>query len=170
MKRIVSDTSPLISLEKIDGGYKFFRQLYDKVLVPPAVLRELAAGPFENEEDYLSHFGIDDLLQVETPARFELDKPEHLDPGEREATALALEGDLPLQIEEEAGRTLAPELGIRISGIAGQILRAVREEIIDAGLANRMLVALKKKGRINQQVFENVKRAIDEEAYPAHCT
>lgn len=151
MKRIVSDTSPLISLEKIDGGYKFFRQLYDKVLVPPAVLRELAAGPFENEEDYLSHFGIDDLLQVETPARFELDKPEHLDPGEREAIALALEGDLPLQIEEEAGRTLARELGIRISGIDGQILRAVREEIIDAGLANRMLVALKKKGRINSR-------------------
>jgi predicted nucleic acid-binding protein len=164
VKRIVSDTSPLISLEKIDGGYELVRRLYDKVLVPPAVLRELAAGPFENEEAYLSHFGIDDLLQVETPERSELDKTEHLDPGEREAIALALECDLPLLIEEEAGRTLARELGIRISGIAGQILHAVREEIIGGDRANRMLIALKRKGRINQQVFESVKRAIDEEA------
>jgi len=164
VKRIVSDTSPLISLEKIDGGYKLFRRLYDKVLVPPAVLRELAAGLFENEEAYLSHFGIDDLLQVETPEHSEGEETEHLDPGEREAIALALEFDLPLLIEEEAGRTLARELGIRISGIAGQILQVVREGIIGADRANRMLGALKRKGRINQQVFESVKSAIDEEA------
>jgi predicted nucleic acid-binding protein len=164
VKRVVSDTSPLISLEKIDGGYTLFRQLYDTVLVPPAVLRELAAGPFESKEAYLSHFGIDDLLRVEMPERSERDKTEHLDPGEREAIALALEFDLPLLIEEEAGRTLARELGIRISGIAGQILQAVREEIIGVDRANRMLVALKKKGRINQRVFESVKSAIDEEA------
>lgn len=164
MKRIVSDTSPLISLEKIEGGYTLFRQFHDRVLVPPAVLRELAAGPLENEEAYLSHYGIADLLQVEMPERSELDKTEHLDPGEREAIALALECGLPLLIEEEAGRTLARELGIQISGIAGQILQAVRDEIIGADRANRMLVALKRKGRINLQVFESVQRAIDEEA------
>jgi predicted nucleic acid-binding protein len=164
VKRVVSDTSPLISLEKIEEGHTFLRQFHDEVLVPPAVLRELAAGPFENEEAYLTHFGIDDLLRVEMPERSEWDKTKHLDPGEREAIALALECDLPLLIEEEAGRTLAREFGIRISGIAGQILQAVREEIIGADRANRMLVALKRKGRINQQVFESVKRAIDEEA------
>ncbi len=164
MKRIVSDTSPLISLEKIEGGYTFFRRLYDRILVPPAVLRELAAGPFESEEEYLAHFGIEDLLQVEAPERSERAEAEHLDPGEREAIALALEFNLPLLIEEEAGRMLARELGIRISGIAGQILQAVRKGIISAGQANRILITLKRKSRINQQVFESVKRAIDEEA------
>jgi len=164
VKRVVSDASSLISLEKIDGGYTLFRRLYDRVLIPPAVLRELAASPFENEEAYLSHFGIDDLLQVETPARSELENTEHLDPGERGAIALALDFHLPLLIEEEAGRMLARELGIRISGIAGQILQAVREEITGADRANRMLVALERKGRINQQVFESVKKAVGGEA------
>ncbi|PSQ81571.1 MAG: hypothetical protein BRD46_01785 [Bacteroidetes bacterium QS_8_68_15] len=164
MKRIVSDTSPLISLEKIDGGYTFFRQRYDRVLVPPAVLRELAAGPFESEEAYLSHFGIDDLLRVEKPERSEREETEHLDPGEREAIALALEFDLPLLIEEESGRAIARELEIRISGIAGQLLRAVREEPVGTAQASRMLTELRRKGRINQQVFESVKRAVDEEA------
>jgi Predicted nucleic acid-binding protein, contains PIN domain len=163
VKRVVSDTSPLISLEKVDEGYKFLKQLYDRVLIPPAVLRELADGPFESMEAYLSHFGIDDLFQTETPKRPRRDETEHLDPGEQEAVALAEEFDLPLLIEEEAGRVVARTLGIRISGIAGQLLRAVREEVIGTAQANRMLTELKKKGRINQRVFERVKQAIDEE-------
>ena len=163
-RRVVSDTSPLISLEKIEGGYTFFGQLYDNVLIPPEVLRELAAGAFESGEAYLSHFGIGDLLQVEAPERSKWDATEHLDPGEQEAIELAVEFGLPLLIEEESGRTVAREIGINISGVAGQLLRAVREEIIGPDRASRMLAELKKKGRINQQVFEGVKRAIDEEA------
>ena len=164
MKRIVSDTSPLISLEKIDGGYPFFRQLYDSILVPPAVLRELAAGPFESEEEYLAHFEIEDLLQVGAPGHSGRAEAEHLDPGEREAIALALEFNLPLLIEEESGRAVAREFGIRISGIAGQLLRAVREETVGIPQASRMLAELRRKGRINQQVFESVKRAFEERA------
>ena len=58
MKRVVSDTSPLISLEKIEEGHTFLRQFYDEVLVPPAVLRELAAGPFENERQLRSLWNV----------------------------------------------------------------------------------------------------------------
>lgn len=163
-RRIVSDTSPLISLEKIDEGYAFIRQLYDIVLVPSAVLRELAAGPFDNEEAYLSHFGIADLLQVEEPEDSDRNDMDHLDPGEREAIALAVEYDLPVLIEEEAGRKVARELGIPISGIAGQILRAVREKVVGRPEARRMLGDLKEKGRINQRVFESVMAAVEEEA------
>lgn len=164
VRRIVSDTSPLISLEKIDGGYAFIRQLYDTVLVPPAVLRELATGPFDNEEAYLAHYGIAELLQVEEALDPERNETDHLDPGEREAIALAEEYDLPLLIEEEAGREVARELDIRISGIAGQILRAVREKVMGRPEARRMLGDLKEEGRINQQVFESVTAAVDEEA------
>lgn len=70
--------------------------------------------------------------------------------GAEEAIALALEFGIPLLIEGETGRTVARELEIRISGIAGQLLRAVREEMIGIGRASRMLAELKRKGRINQ--------------------
>lgn len=53
---IVSDTGPLISLEKITGGYRFIRCLYDRLVVPPAVMDELVAGPFETKEASLRHF------------------------------------------------------------------------------------------------------------------
>lgn len=52
-RSIVSDTGLLISLEKISGGYRFIRRLYDRLLVPPAVLKELAAWAFESEAAYL---------------------------------------------------------------------------------------------------------------------
>lgn len=44
MKCVVSDTGPLISLEKLEDGYLFMRQLYDRMLVPPAVMKELLQG------------------------------------------------------------------------------------------------------------------------------
>ena len=37
-QRIVSNTGPLISLEKLSHGYDFIRQLYEKLVIPPAVL------------------------------------------------------------------------------------------------------------------------------------
>ena len=42
--RIVSDTGPLISLERMTGGFPFIRRLYDRIIVPPAVLDELGFG------------------------------------------------------------------------------------------------------------------------------
>lgn len=41
-RRIVSDTGLLISLEKLSDGYRFIRLLYDRILIPAAVLHELA--------------------------------------------------------------------------------------------------------------------------------
>jgi hypothetical protein len=43
-RRIVSNTGPLISLEKLRQGYDFIRQLYDTIIIPPGVLDEVAAG------------------------------------------------------------------------------------------------------------------------------
>lgn len=50
LRQIVSDTGPLISLEKITGGYRFIGRLYDRLIVPPAVIDELVAGQFETKE------------------------------------------------------------------------------------------------------------------------
>lgn len=105
-RRVVSDTGPLISLEKITGGYRFIRRLYDRLLVPPAVLKELAAGAFESEAAYLKHYDIGDLIEVRAPSQPE---PEgavtrHLDEGERRVIHLALESRTPA-FDRGAGRT-----------------------------------------------------------------
>lgn len=102
MRRIVADTGPLITLEKLPDGYAFIRLLYDRIVVPAAVLKELVAGQFTDAAAYVSHYGIGDLLEVsrsvEVPAGLS-----HLDAGEREAISLALHSDA-------VRRALAPAL------------------------------------------------------------
>jgi len=60
-QRIVSNTGPLISLEKLSHGYDFIRRLYEKLIIPPAVLDEVAEGQFANPQEYLQHYDIIDL-------------------------------------------------------------------------------------------------------------
>ena len=164
-KRIVSDTGPLISLEKITGGYLFIRRLYNRLIVPPAVLLELAAGAFESEAAYLRHYEIEDLIAVQSPSEVEAENmaARPLDEGERQAIRLARELGLPLLIEEQAGREVAREMAVPISGIAGQLLRAVRKQAVVPEEAEGMLVQLRAAGRINRQVFEAVRCAMGEE-------
>ena len=65
VRRIVSNTGPLISLEKLRQGYDFIRQLYDTIIIPPSVLDEVAEGQFSTPQAYLQHYGIVDLIEVQ---------------------------------------------------------------------------------------------------------
>ncbi|WP_420456311.1 hypothetical protein [Rubrivirga sp.] len=158
-RRVVSDTGPLISLEKLPDGHRLIRTLYDSVLVPPAVLDELAHGLFESPDAYLDHYGIRSLVDVVAPPA-EAPGVERLDRGERDAISLALDRGLPLLIEEEAGRTVSRQLGIPISGIAGQVLKARRRRLLTRADAERMLLVLFESGRINRRVYDGVGEAI----------
>ena len=53
MRQIVSNTGPLISLEKLSQGYDLIRGLYDKLIVPRVVLEEVAAEQFATPDEYL---------------------------------------------------------------------------------------------------------------------
>ena len=165
LPQIVCDTGPLISLEKLTGGYRFIGRLYDRLLIPPAVMKELVAGQFETTDAYLRHFEAEDLVVVEpvSNAGTVEKKTTSLDQGERQAIQLAFERGLPLLIEEEAGRAVARELGIPISGIAGQLLKSVREDVILADEAKSKLTELWRAGRINRHIFEAVSAAIENE-------
>ena len=152
-RETVSDTGPLITLEKLGDGFRFIRLLYDKIIIPHAVLDELAQGQFLSPQAYLEHYEIKDLLEV-VEAQGDLKVPgiEVLDTGERQAIQTALERRLPLLIEEEAGRQCARSLGLQISGIAGQIVKAFRAGLISSNEAEDKLQELFKAGRINRKI------------------
>ena len=152
-REIASDTGPLITLEKLSDGYRFIRLLYDRIIIPRTVLDELAQGQFVSPQAYLEHYGIEDLLEVaETRGDLEVPGVELLDVGERGAIQTALERGLPLLIEEEAGRQCARSLGLQISGIAGQIVKAFRAGLISGSEAQDKLRELFRAGRINRKI------------------
>jgi len=154
-RRIVSNTGPLISLEKLRQGYEFIRQLYDTIIIPPGVLDEVAEGQFVAPHAYVQHYGIVDLIEVQTVSWSErLPEAARLHIGEAQAIQLARELALPLLIEETVGRRVARGLGIPISGIAGQILKAFRQGSLTAQEARNKLLELLQAGRINRNIYE----------------
>lgn len=161
---IVSDTGPLITLEKLSDGYSFIRKLYKKILIPQAVMLELAQGSFENTLAYLNHYEVEDLFEIrEVLSNITLPGLEILDRGEREAIILAQSEGLPLLIEENEGRQLAKRNGIEISGIAGQILKTVRTGVLNTHEAKFKMNELLEHGRINSIVFKGIIAALEKE-------
>ena len=161
MQQIVSNTGPLISLEKLNQGYDFIRCLYEKLIIPPAVLDEVAAGQFVDPQEYLHYYNITDLIEVRPVSRTPvISRAERLHDGETQAIQLALELQLPLLIEETVGRRVAQSMGIRVSGIAGQIITAFQQNSISATDAHDKLNELFRAGRINQKIYDALLDAI----------
>jgi len=152
---IVSNTGPLISLEKLSDGYQFIHQLYDKIIIPPVVLNEVAQGHFDECDAYLHHYGITELIEIRHLSNFPvLPEMALLHEGEIQAIQLAMELKTALLIEETAGRRVASSLGIPISGIAGQIIKAFRHNIISAIEMRDKLNQLLQAGRINKKIYD----------------
>lgn len=155
-KVIVSNTGPLISLEKLGDGYGFIRKLYREILIPPKVAEEISEG-YENFEAYLDCYQITDLILIrEVTNIVEIAGIENLDEGEIEAISLAAESGLELLIEETMGRSISLNAGIKISGIAGQIGHAFNEGLISKEEAEENLRTLLKNGRINNAVYHAI--------------
>lgn len=161
VRRIVSNTGPLISLEKLNQGHDFIRCLYQKLIIPPAVLDEVAEGKFADPQEYLQYYNITDLIEVRPVSKLSVvSGSERLHDGEIQAIQLALELQLPLLIEETVGRRVAHSVGIQISGIAGQIIMAFRQNGISAMDAQRKLMELFRGGRINRKIYDELLAAI----------
>lgn len=144
------------------GGFDFIRRLYDAIIVPPAVLREVAYG-YETTSAYLDEYAIARFVQTQAPsASPDLPELSRLHEGETQAIRLALELDMSLLIEERAGRRVAREVGLSISGIAGQIVKASRQQIIPVSEARKKLDELLENRRINETIYDRLLAALRE--------
>lgn len=129
---VVSDTGPLIALAKVDQ-LRLLDALFDKVLIPPAVYRELLAKS-GTEADCLDQ-ALEDFLE---PASMSQIPPEvqiatlNLDRGEREAIALAYARKALLIVDERLGRVAARKLGLTVIGVVGVLIQAKSTGLLNA--------------------------------------
>lgn len=129
---VVSDTSALWTLAAV-GRAELLRDLYGRVLVPPAVAGEfvqprgLAAGKIQLAlPGFIEVVPVADQNQVRVLA-------EELDLGESEAIALAVElrADL-LLLDEREGRLVARRRGLPFTGAVGVLMQAKRRGLLPA--------------------------------------
>lgn len=127
----VSDTSPINYLVLIDCQ-ELLPKLFDSVLIPEAVHRELqAAGTPEPVRQFVS--AAPGWLEIRSapdiPATIA-----HLDSGEREAIALALAvGTEFVLLDERKGRQAAKEHGLHAYGTLGVIGLAAERKLVALG-------------------------------------
>lgn len=116
---VVADASPLIALQRI-GQLELLERLFGEVLVPPLVAEEF--GP-------LPGWITKRTLGSPIPAKL----PRRLDPGEREAIALALELKAERVILDDLpARKAAGVLGLPVIGVLGILLACKLKGLISA--------------------------------------
>jgi predicted nucleic acid-binding protein len=153
---VVSDTSPILSLARIDR-LDLLESLYGQVLIPPAVFAELETSLSDWPTPIaLNRFPWMVVVEPTDTARLsELQRD--LDPGEAEAIALAIErkADL-LLVDERRGRRTARASGVRVTGLLGVIAQAKRTGLI--GEAKPVIDALRDVGRfwIGRALYQDV--------------
>jgi predicted nucleic acid-binding protein len=139
-EHVISNTSPLFYLHRL-RYLDLLRELYQRIIVPDAVVDELKAGREQGEDvpDVAAYAWID-VRSVRVPAVVTLITD--LGAGEAQALALGLEepGSLVL-LDDRLARTVARMRNIRITGTAGVLLKAKQEGYIPAlaPLLNRLL-------------------------------
>ena len=125
MAEVICNTSPMQYLHQL-GQLELLRKLTGEVIVPPAVVDELAAG---------KAFGIDlpeitalDWITIRRPAGVSAERlVGDLGVGETEVLMLALESpDAVAVLDDALARRVAETLGIKIAGTLGILLDAKR--------------------------------------------
>ncbi len=127
---VVSDTSP-ISYLTILGRQDLLHELFDKVAIPRAVARELAASgaPAAARELVASP---PEWLEVRTATAAPGVGLEALQPGELEAIVLAEEirADM-LLLDDRAARQVATRRGLTVTGLLGVLLEGANRGLVD---------------------------------------
>ena len=160
---IVADTGPLIALARI-GQLDLLRRLYGEVLVPPAVVEELALGSGRPGAALLER-AVESGWLVEQSASF---KPATQEPtpslgrGETEAIVLAAQKSPQfLLIDDARGRRTAHQQGLPTIGVAGVLLLAKGRGEIDA--VKPFLDGLSRVGyRLSGRLVSAIRRLADE--------
>jgi predicted nucleic acid-binding protein len=129
LAQIIADTSPLQYLHQV-GLLHLLPALASRVLVPPAVIAELAAGRQLGlrlpDPDTL------DWVKIQAPASLPaLPLVKDLGPGERQVLALGLEiQDAVALLDDAFARRVAEATGLRFTGTLGILLDAKRAGLI----------------------------------------
>jgi len=146
---VVSDTTPLITLLKV-GRLSILHSLFGEVRIPEAVFFEAAGNEtFKDEADKIRNSEYIKVVKVRDQRQVEfLQRATGLDLGESEAIIYAdeIKADL-LLMDEAAGRKVAQNMNLPISGSVGILLRAFKSGILTADEADDAFDRIKRANR-----------------------
>lgn len=142
MRKIISNTTPILSLLKINKLI-LLEKLYERIIIPTAVYNEIEKG---KEKPYYL-----DLKLIDWIAIWEIKNPDSkdyfldLDEGEAEVIILAREQNSDLVIIDEImGRRIARQFELTVTGTIGVLLKAKERGFVSS--IKELLTELQEKG------------------------
>ena len=142
---VISNSSPLICLERI-GHLHLLQQLFGTIIVPPAVVREVAL-----RTTLPTWVEVRVLVQSVGPQVLSAS----LGAGESEAISLAIEtGTRLLILDDRPARRLAQALQLPVLGTLGTLVAAKRQHLIEVRPCLDLL--LQHDFRIARRLYEQI--------------
>lgn len=163
---VISDTTPLISLLKIDR-LNLLEKMFGTVQIPKGVFAELTDNPkYESEAEIIRNSAFIEVVEeVDENYVSLLRRSTGLDLGESEAIYLSdnKKADL-LLMDEVRGREVAVRMGIKIMGTIGILGLAYEDSIISKEEIKEAIEILRDAGRhISEKLYEQLLKLIDKE-------
>ena len=143
--KAVTNSTCLIGLERIER-LDILPQVFDTVFAPPAVAKEVRTSL--------------DWLRVQAVANpsVTIALRTQMDEGEAEAIALALElENVLLILDDKKARRVAQQMGMKVIGTVGMLLRAKRQGVI-AEVKPLLLKLTEANFRISQGIIQEALR------------
>ncbi len=156
---VISDTTPLISLMKIDQ-LNLLNYLFGEVQIPSAVFEELISNSrFPDESRQIRECPFIKKINVtDTNAVNLLRRSTGLDAGESEA--IILSDSIPaslLLMDEAKGREVAAQMGIQLMGTIGILLIANNGNLLSKDQVLECIETLKITGRhISDKLYKQL--------------
>ncbi len=160
---IVSDTTPIISLMKVNR-LDLLETMFRTVMIPKAVYDELTCHPRYTDEAAIvkqsSFLKVGTVKNIQSVAK--LRQVDKLDAGESEAIVLSSEQTANmLLMDEHHGRQVAKRLGINITGTVGILLQAYDEGLLSGADVLECLERMRKTNiRISKTLLELVEKHV----------
>lgn len=162
---VVSDSTPLITLMKT-GRLEVLQALFGRVLIPETVFLELTSNDaYETEAELIRTSTFIKMVTVENPDYVTLlQRATGLDRGESEAIVYADENQADiLLMDEEAGRRVARNMNIPITGSIGILIKAFQNGLLTAVEVEESLCRIEESGRyISSSLLQSVRQMIYE--------
>ena len=148
-KCIISDSTCLIALDRI-GQLTLLKQLFEQIYVPTAVHRE-----FGKKVNWIKVTSVHNPIAIKTLMI-------QIDAGESEVIALALEmQDCVAILDDKKARRIAQDIGLKITGTVGLLLKAKKDGVIDK--IKPLLDQLNEAGfHVGESLYQNVLRLAKE--------
>ncbi len=152
-QQAVTNSTCLIGLERI-GQLNLLPQVFSSVFAPPTVVAEVSSP--------LSWLRVQAVQNTAVIATLRT----QMDAGEAETIALAMElGDVILILDDKKARRVAQQIGLKVIGTVGMLLRAKRQGVI-AEIKPFLTALVQADFRISDAIIREALRLSGEENSP----